>query len=323
MKKKLKKMKKEIRTDVFFFMRPNYREFIGKIHIVSNILLIFVKTGKLGMKVNSDVYEVDCNHMLFIHPHTEIILLEATDDLEYICISVPQVMKESATLQMDISFFVLLLKKPYWELDEKMQQMAKGFYNMFEYISDHLDTSIKTDLITSLFILFLRVLYEKSRHILPSETPLTSIAGRTLMSRFGKLLRAHFREDHRVAYYADLLCVTPKYLTQVIKSTIGVTPKDIIDRVLALESVYQLKHSELTIQQISVKLGFPDQSYFGRFFKRMFDISPIQFRHNPNMDVLQKLDEKFTNKYPNLDEFLRQKRKTSLFSGTELDKTHF
>ena len=296
-------MKPEIDNDIFFFLRPQVENRIGETVIPGKVLVIFVEQGTANMSIDGESFAMDVDHMFFIHPRAELVLNEASADFKLAVVAVPNVMKESATLHMDISFFMFLVKKPCWEMDEKMRRMTKGFYNMFEYICHDLKAETKSDLITSLFVLFVRVLYEKARPMLPNEKPIGSIAGRTLISRFGKLLRTHFREDHRVAYYADLLCVTPKYLTQVVKQTVGVTPKDIIDRTLAIESVHQLKHSPLTIQQISGVLGFPDQSYFGRFFKRMFGISPLQFRQNPNMDVLQKLETSLLSKYPELEKF--------------------
>ena len=239
------------------------------------------------------------------------MLIDATPDFKCVVIGVPSVLTQSASLQMDISFIFLLMKKPCWALEGNMRKMAESFYTMFEYISTDLQSDAKTDLITSLFTFFMSVIYETTKHTLPSEKPKTSMTKHSLISRFGKLLRVHIREDHRVSYYADQLFVTPKYLTQVVKSTIGITPKDIIDRMLALESLQLLKHTNHTIQQISGQLGFPDQSYFGRFFKRMFNISPIQFRQNPDMEVMMRLEQSLIEKYPEIEKFYSVKSVTN------------
>ncbi len=288
--------------DIYFFFRPDVHKYTGERRYVGKVLMLFAEEGCARFCIDNQYYTSDKDHMIFLHQHAEVSVEEASEDYRCVLVGLPQIIQETATLQMDISFFVMLSRVPSWELDEKMQKMVKGFYTMFEFVCNDLESSIKTDLVSSLFVLFLKVLYERVRNELSSYPNSTHVSmnGRSLISRFGKLLRQHFREDHRVAYYADMLCVTPKYLTQVVKSTVGITPKDIIDRVLAMEALHQLKQSNLTIQQISAILGFPDQSYFGRFFKRMFHTSPTQFRQELNMDLLHRLDENLRKKYPNL-----------------------
>ncbi len=303
-------MDKELNKDIYFFFRPNVHEYMGERRYVGKVLMLFAEEGNARFRIDDQLYTSDKEHMIFLHQHAEVSVEEASMDYRCVLIGLPHILQETATLQMDISFFVVFSRVPSWELDEKMQKMVKGFYTMFEFVCNDLDSGIKTDLVSSLFVLFLKVLYERVRNKLspyPNSTHV-SMNGRSLISRFGKLLRQHFREDHRVAYYADMLCVTPKYLTQVVKSTIGITPKDIIDRVLAMEALHQLKQPNLTIQQISAILGFPDQSYFGRFFKRMFHTSPTQFRQDLNMDLLHRLDENLRKKYPNLENLDRCSR---------------
>ena len=81
--------------------------------------------------------------------------------------------------------------------------------------------------------------------------------------------------------YANCLCISAKYLTQISKRVIGRTPKQIIDDRLLHEAMKMLDMNNSSIQDISVRLGFPDQSYFGRFFKRMKQVSPQQYRVKP------------------------------------------
>ena len=294
-------MKTQTANEIFYFERPDYHPYLGKLYIPRNMMMLFIEQGTGAISINNEFHPMDADHMFFLHSRSEVMLIDATPDFKCVVIGVPAVLTQSASLQMDISFIFLLMKKPCWALEGNMRKMAESFYTMFEYISNDLQSDAKTDLITSLFTFFMSVIYESTKHTLPSEKPKTSMTKHSLISRFGKLLRVHIREDHRVSYYADQLFVTPKYLTQVVKSTIGITPKDIIDRLLALESLQLLKHTNHTIQQISGQLGFPDQSYFGRFFKRMFGISPIQFRQNPDMEVMMRLEKSLFEKYPELE----------------------
>ena len=304
-------MKTQTANEIFYFERPDYHPYLGKLYIPRNMMMLFIEQGTGAISINNELHPMDADHMFFLHSRSEVMLIDATPDFKCVVIGVPAVLTQSASLQMDISFIFLLMKKPCWELEGNMRKMAESFYTMFEYISNDLQSDAKTDLITSLFTFFMSVIYESTKHTLPSEKPKTSMTKHSLISRFGKLLRVHIREDHRVSYYADQLFVTPKYLTQVVKSTIGITPKDIIDRMLALESLQLLKHTNHTIQQISGQLGFPDQSYFGRFFKRMFNISPIQFRQNPDMEVMMRLEQSLIEKYPEIEKFYSVKSVTN------------
>ncbi|MBQ5374583.1 MAG: AraC family transcriptional regulator [Bacteroidaceae bacterium] len=304
-------MKTQTANEIFYFERPDYHPYLGKLYIPRNMMMLFIEQGTGAISINNEFHSMDADHMFFLHPRSEVMLIDATPDFKCVVIGVPAVLTQSASLQMDISFIFLLMKKPCWELEGNMRKMAESFYTMFEYISNDLQSDAKTDLITSLFTFFMSVIYETTKHTLPSDKPKTSMTKHSLISRFGKLLRVHIREDHRVSYYADQLFVTPKYLTQVVKSTIGITPKDIIDRMLALESLQLLKHTNHTIQQISGQLGFPDQSYFGRFFKRMFNISPIQFRQNPDMEVMMRLEQSLIEKYPEMEKFYSVKSVTN------------
>lgn len=304
-------MKTQTANEIFYFERPDYHPYLGKMYIPRKMMMLFIEQGTGAISINNEFHSMDADHMFFLHSRSEVMLIDATPDFKCVVIGVPAVLTQSASLQMDISFIFLLMKKPCWELEGNMRKMAESFYTMFEYISNDLQSDAKTDLITSLFTFFMSVIYETTKHTLPSDKPKTSMTKHSLISRFGKLLRVHIREDHRVSYYADQLFVTPKYLTQVVKSTIGITPKDIIDRMLALESLQLLKHTNHTIQQISGQLGFPDQSYFGRFFKRMFNISPIQFRQNPDMEVMMRLEQSLIEKYPEMEKFYSVKSVTN------------
>ena len=304
-------MKTQTANEIFYFERPDYHPYLGKMYIPRNMMMLFIEQGTGAISINNEFHPMDADHMFFLHSRSEVMLIDATPDFKCVVIGVPAVLTQSASLQMDISFIFLLMKKPCWELEGNMRKMAESFYTMFEYINNDLQSDAKTDLITSLFTFFMSVIYETTKHTLPAEKPKTSMTKHSLISRFGKLLRVHIREDHRVSYYADQLFVTPKYLTQVVKSTIGITPKDIIDRMLALESLQLLKHTNHTIQQISGQLGFPDQSYFGRFFKRMFNISPIQFRQNPDMEVMMRLEQSLIEKYPEIEKFYSVKSVTN------------
>lgn len=78
---------------------------------------------------------------------------------------------------------------------------------------------------------------------------------------------------------ADLLCVTPKYLSQVIRNVSGKLAGKWITDFVILEAKALLKGGKLTIQQIADNLNFANQSFFGRWFKDNVGMSPSEYRN--------------------------------------------
>ena len=218
-------MKTQTANEIFYFERPDYHPYLGKMYIPRNMMMLFIEQGTGAISINNEFHSMDADHMFFLHSRSEVMLIDATPDFKCVVIGVPAVLTQSASLQMDISFIFLLMKKPCWELEGNMRKMAESFYTMFEYISNDLQSDAKTDLITSLFTFFMSVIYETTKHTLPAEKPKTSLTKHSLISRFGKLLRVHIREDHRVSYYADQLFVTLNTLPRLSKAQLASLPK--------------------------------------------------------------------------------------------------
>lgn len=99
-----------------------------------------------------------------------------------------------------------------------------------------------------------------------------------LMRRFLGEVEASYRHERQLAYYADRLHLTSKYLSSVVKNYSGKTASQWIDDYVILEAKALLKSTNLTIQQISEELSFPSQSFFGKYFKRMTGRSPKEYR---------------------------------------------
>ena len=75
-------------------------------------------------------------------------------------------------------------------------------------------------------------------------------------------------------YYADVMCVTPKYLSQIVHKASGRFAGDWIADFVILEAKALLKSHKYTIQQVADMLNFANQSFFGRYFKKKVGCSP-------------------------------------------------
>lgn len=94
------------------------------------------------------------------------------------------------------------------------------------------------------------------------------------------LVAQHYRHHHEVAFYADQLSVSTRYLGQMTNKYVGKSPKQVIDDYLLREAVVLLETSRLSVQEVSDRLGFSSQVAFCRFFKRHQGVSATEYRIN-------------------------------------------
>lgn len=99
-----------------------------------------------------------------------------------------------------------------------------------------------------------------------------------IYNEFTTLVAQHYREAHDVAFYADKLAITTRYLSRVTTDVVGYPPKQLIFNYIMQEACSLLKTSRLSLGEISTHLGFSNESRFVAFFKNQHGVSPGVWR---------------------------------------------
>lgn len=84
--------------------------------------------------------------------------------------------------------------------------------------------------------------------------------------------------NHALAFYAEGMGLTAKYLSTVVKASSGKSAVEWIEKYVTLDAIAQLTSTERTIKQIAYDLNFPSQSLFGKYFARVVGMSPQAYR---------------------------------------------
>ena len=98
--------------------------------------------------------------------------------------------------------------------------------------------------------------------------------------RLVALIEQHFRSERGVEFYADKLCLSPKYLSNLSKAVSGYTVQELVFKAIVREAISLLKNTQKSVLEISEELNFPNPSYFGTFFRKQTGMSPLQMRRN-------------------------------------------
>ena len=99
-----------------------------------------------------------------------------------------------------------------------------------------------------------------------------------LVQAFLDNLQKYHKQERSVEFYAKQISVSPKHLSQTLKKATKRSASEWIDSFVILEAKAMLKNTDKTIQQISYELHFPNQSFFGKYFKRLESMSPKAYR---------------------------------------------
>lgn len=91
---------------------------------------------------------------------------------------------------------------------------------------------------------------------------------------FMQSVQKNYMHERSITYYAGVLCISPKYLSQVIKNVTGRLASEWIADYVILEAKALLKSNKYTVQQVCDMLNFANQSFFGKYFKRKTGVSP-------------------------------------------------
>lgn len=126
---------------------------------------------------------------------------------------------------------------------------------------------------------FLSILTDVVNQRVPSEKRQTRED--MYFKQFMFLLSEHHIRERSVSFYADQMNLSAKYLSAIVKKVTKKTPSEWIDGMVIVEAKNLLKYSDMNVQQIAYHMNFPNQSFFGKYFKQRTGLTPSEYRDNP------------------------------------------
>ena len=98
------------------------------------------------------------------------------------------------------------------------------------------------------------------------------------IEQFKNLVEIHFKELKRTSDYSEKLTISANYLNALIKEKLDISAENVIQNRVILEAERLLLNTDLSVTEISFELGFSDKSHFGKYFKKITQESPNNFR---------------------------------------------
>lgn len=275
------KLKEMIKPDFgkFFIVRVQDLIKISKLPVPptrsKQHTLIYLTAGEATMKVGAQPVRITTGQCVVVPAGQVFSYGKYEVNTGFLCVFDSDFLVENGGISNPLKQFEFLnvWGNPVIKADTATARYLKQTLQrvLDEYMRNGLTRS---HVIRSYFVAALFDLHEAYRPISASNNK-TAV---TLTNNFRKLLHKHIRNKHLVTDYAALLHVTPNHLNKVVKETTGKPASKWIDEELITEAKVLLVQTNNSIQEVANELGFFDQSYFTRLFKKYESTTPLKYR---------------------------------------------
>ena len=173
---------------------------------------------------------------------------------------------------------------PFIHLDDKSKAN-------FEMIIDQIKTEMQTPALAQyeLLISYLKIfLITASRLKTEQQHQEKEILDETeepfILQNLKNYIETHYKTKHTASDYAAMLAITPKALNKLTKAHFNKTLTELISERIIIEAKRELYLTNKTVKEIAYDLGYTDEYYFSRFFKKNVEVSPLFFRISIGFD---------------------------------------
>lgn len=188
-------------------------------------------------------------------------------------------------LQVDVKnslpLFMRLAYNPLVNLTQEQQEDIERYFDLLENISNNSDLAHRDEIVRGLLMsMFYRIsdTYEQRPQVLDEKERSVRNRREEYFAKFITLLSENFKRERTVGFYAEQMCVTPKYLSLLIKDFSGKSAAEWIDSYVIIEAKTLLRYSTMSIQEVAYELNFSSQSFFGKYFKHLTGMSPSEYK---------------------------------------------
>lgn len=244
-------------------------------------MMILCLDGHMRVNLNLNEYKLQRNCIQIVTPGAIAQCVEITPDSRMAIIAfatvsnLPEGNPQSALIMRKFLINNSMLQLSDREMDEMM-----GLYHHMRQQIVQPERLFTHEIINSYIqIFYYNICQLMSPYVEQQDTQYVS-RKKQIFDQFTLLLRQHYTQERSIGFYADKLCITPKYLSQVIYDISGHHAGDWIRDHVILEAKALLKCGKYNVQQVSDLLNFANQSFFGSYFKKAVGCSPSAYQES-------------------------------------------
>lgn len=240
-------------------------------------IIIFCRQGWAQFTIDLKQYEITEGVQVVLLPKSVLRVDGTSNDFFISFLEFSDEMFREASIHLEPKFFHFIKENPCYKLPKENRRNIYGLMNASEAIYEDRKNCFQLQILKNHLQSFLMDIYDKCHRYFTRQ----QIEGKNrqdeIFKNFISQVHEHCIAKREVCFYADQLCISTKYLTGICKNIMGESAKKIIDDFAILEIKVLLQSGEFSIQEISDRLQFPDQSYMGRYFKRHEGMSPKEY----------------------------------------------
>lgn len=257
------------------------REFTSDDHLfkIKFCLFMFCTQGHMRVQLNLESHLLEAGRLLVILPGTIGKRIDFTADCRLFLIAFQ---REGSIAEPYPAFAgrfqINLTHSPLLTLTPDDMQAARAIYNDMRRVLQQPDYHFQRETING----YMQVLFCKGANWMlrrQDEAPGGGKIGRNrqIFDRFLNLVQQDYRRQRSINFYADRLCLTPKYLSAVIHQVSGRHAGEWIKDYVILEAKALLKSRKYTVMQVADMLNFANASFFGKYFKAAVGCPPRKY----------------------------------------------
>lgn len=256
----------------------DWKDLKGQSFRTDGCILLFCEEGMAVVSVEFKLRAIRKKDIVLIFSDTMFVVNDVSKLFKVRYIEVPSGLFDEATFTLSSSFFDMQYDNPVFSATIKQWNLLEIWEKQFWWIMQcQAQKSAYMMLRNHLQNFFIGlesiVVSEGARgHVQPISST------RQLFNHFCRLLVEHCYAQHEVKFYAEKLCITPYYLSKITGKTMGVSPKELIDRQIIMEMKRLLTTTSISIKDLAVQFHFDTMSYMARFFRRHTGVTPAEFR---------------------------------------------
>lgn len=249
------------------------------IKIDAGIICICLR-GTGSFVINDKEHKITKGNLITLLPNALICCASSSDDFLGYAIAADTKFMMSIQMRDVVKSYVHISTNPVLKINEEQTSSLIEICELLRRNRDEVKLNIFGKEIAGHLLSVL--CYQIHALYIQNEPELCSATYRSrqgsLCQKFLRLVEEHATTHRDMGFYADHLCITPKYLSVVVKKSSGRSPVEWIDRTVMLYARTLLTSSDMTVQQIATELNFPNPSFFGQYFKRHEGVTPKHYR---------------------------------------------